>query len=237
MKRIVTLVCVVMSVMALQAKDYLGFQIGFAQSVTRLNAPVLEKKTELNPTMYNGMKIGLLYDGTIIKGFGVTMGVNYTFGVSATDWTSKNPTVSLYPKVRSRGQYHQIEIPVEWQYKFEIAQRTWLILYTGPTIQCGLSFNNNKWCLDEEEQDPYIARKENLYSKEDMNDFALKRLNVTWGVGAGFQYERYFLRGGYDFGMINPYKAQKFDNVDISTRGRFDQWQVKIGMYFWESKK
>ena len=223
--------------MALQAKDYLGFQIGFAQSVTRLNAPVLEKKTELNPTMYNGMKIGLLYDGTIIKGFGVTMGMNYTFGVSATDWTSKNPTVSLYPKVRSRGQYHQIEIPVEWQYKFEIAQRTWLILYTGPTIQCGLSFNNNKWCLDEEEQDPYIARKENLYSKEDMNDYALKRLNVTWGVGAGFQYERYFLRGGYDFGMINPYKAQKFDNVDISTRGRFDQWQVKIGMYFWESKK
>ena len=44
MKRIVTLVCVVMSVMALHAKDYLGFQIGFAQSVTRLNAPDLEKK-------------------------------------------------------------------------------------------------------------------------------------------------------------------------------------------------
>lgn len=236
MKRIVTLVCVVMSVMALHAKDYLGFQIGFAQSVTRLNAPVLEKKTELNPTMYNGMEIGILYDGTIIKGFGVTMGVNYTFGVSATDWTSKNPTISQYPKVRSRGQYHQIEIPVEWQYKFEIAQRTWLILYTGPTIQCGLSFND-KWYYDDGVQDPHITHKENLYSKEDMNDYALKRLNVTWGVGAGFQYERYFLRGGYDFGMINPYKAQKFDNVDISTRGRFDQWQVKIGMYFWESKK
>ena len=67
--------------------------------------------------------------------------------------------------------------------------------------------------------------------------FALKRLNVTWGVGAGLQYERYFLRGGYDFGLINPYKEATFhvsDDYNPYTRGRFDQWQIKIGMYLWE---
>mgnify|MGYP003456251769 FL=1 len=60
---------------------------------------------------------------------------------------------------------------------------------------------------------------------------ALSRLNVTWGVGAGLQYKRYFLRGGYDFGLINPYKSDMFDGFDIYTRGRFDQWQIKLGMY------
>ena len=73
-----------------------------------------------------------------------------------------------------------------------------------------------------------------------MNDYALKRINVTWGLGVGFQYDRYFLRGGYDWGLINPYKATQF-NVVVGeghprTRGRFDQWQIKLGMYFWQSK-
>ena len=126
-----------------------------------------------------------------------------------------------------------MEIPIEWQYKFEIAQKTWLILYTGPTLQCGLAFKD-KWYLRTNNESESILKEENIYSEQDMNDYTLKRLNVTWGIGAGFQYERYFLRGGYDFGLINPYKAHSFDNQDIHTRGRFDQWHIKLGIYLWE---
>ena len=61
---------------------------------------------------------------------------------------------------------------------------------------------------------------------------ALSRLNVTWGVGAGLQYKRYFLRGGYDFGLLVPYKKADFSN-ERHTRGRLDQWSIKVGMYLW----
>jgi hypothetical protein len=121
---------------------------------------------------------------------------------------------------------------VDWQYKFEIAKRTWLIIYTGPTLQCGLLLKD-KWYVNDGNNISF-THEEDIYSEEDMKDYALKRVNVTWGVGAGFQYERYFLRGGYDFGLINPYKAQTFLGKDIYTRGRFDQWQIKLGMYLWE---
>jgi len=57
-------------------------------------------------------------------------------------------------------------------------------------------------------------------------------LNITWGVGAGFQYRRYFLRGGYDFGLLNPYKYTDFES-GTHTHGRLDQWEIKIGMYLW----
>jgi hypothetical protein len=57
-------------------------------------------------------------------------------------------------------------------------------------------------------------------------------LNVTWGVGAGFQYKRYFLRGGYDFGLMNPYKHSDFAN-EKHTRGRLDQWNIRLGVYLW----
>ena len=232
MKRFLICISVIMmTIVTMQAEDYLGVQIGYAQSITRLNAPTEANNSKLNPTIYNGLKVGVVYDATLIKGFGFTIGLNYTFGANATDWASKH-TTSLYPKVRSRGQYHQVEIPVDWQYKFEIAKRTWLLLYTGPTLQCGLSFKD-KWYINDGKNEAF-THQEDIYSEENMKDYTLKRVNVTWGIGAGFQYKRYFLRGGYDFGLINPYKAQSFTGKDIYTRGRFDQWQIKLGLYLWE---
>jgi hypothetical protein len=232
MKRLLMTSVIVMTMMTLHAQDYIGVQLGYARSITRLNTP--ENGKTLSATGYNGLKVGVVYDATIVKGFGATIGLNYTFGANATDWMKRIHTQPTeYPQIRSRGQYHQLEIPVDWQYKFEIAQNTWLMLYTGPTLQCGLLFKD-KWYARSDNKSNAFTHEENLYSVEDMEDYALKRLNVTWGIGAGFQYERYFLRGGYDFGLINPYKAQSFLGEDIYTRGRFDQWQIKMGMYLWE---
>ena len=232
MKRLLMTSVIVMTMMTLHAQDYIGVQLGYARSITRLNTP--ENGKTLSATGYNDLKVGIVYDATIVKGFGATVGLNYTFGANATDWMKHIHTQPTeFPQIRSRGQYHQLEIPVDWQYKFEIAQNTWLMLYTGPTLQCGLLFKD-KWYARSDNKSNAFTHEENLYSVEDMEDYALKRLNVTWGIGAGFQYERYFLRGGYDFGLINPYKAQSFLGEDIYTRGRFDQWQIKLGMYLWE---
>ena len=227
--------CVItMAVMTVMAEDYLGVQVGYARSITRLNT-VASGRT-LDPTGYDGLKVGLVYDATIIKGFGVSIGLNYTFGANSTPWVKKGSSqLTDYPQVSSNGLYHQLEIPVDWQYKFEIAKRTWLMLYTGPTLQCGLSFTKKNYINNGKDVQQDVANPtDDIYSEEDMKDNTLKRLNVTWGIGAGFQYERYFLRGGYDFGLINPYKSQLFAGKDIDTRGRFDQWQIKLGMYLWE---
>ena len=127
-----------------------------------------------------------------------------------------------------------MEIPIDWQYKFEIAKRTWIILYTGPTLQCGLDLTSKLYKTNNGKE--ITLEKDNSFYSEDMKDKELKRINVTWGLGAGFQYDRYFLRGGYDFGLINPYKERSFVGHDAYTRGRFDQWQIKVGVYLWQSK-
>ena len=231
MKRLTLILFICAATTMVSAQDYFGVQLGFAQPIARLNTPTT--KTSLFPTSYNGFKVGLVYDATIVKGFGVSMGLNYTFGNHTSAW--KQIGKLPYPQERSTGQYHQLEIPIDWQYKFEIAKRTWIILYTGPTLQCGLSLTSNKF-----ETDNYGKIKDDVISSdfyliEDKNK-ALKRINVTWGLGAGFQYDRYFLRGGYDFGLINPYKERSFVGHDAYTRGRFDQWQIKVGVYLWQSK-
>ena len=234
MKRIVMLCIIVASAAMAYSQSYVGVNVGYAQPITRLNLPVMGKESVLNPTTYNGMKVGVVYDVTLIKGLGVSMGLNYTMGGNATEWKSKSSSIK-YPQERSHGWYHQLEIPVDWQYKFQIAKDTWLTLYTGPTLQCGLSLQKKNYVNDGKTVEMNAKNPtDNLYDADDTGVFALKRLNVTWGVGAGFQYERYFLRGGYDFGIINPYKVDSFTGQDIYTRGRFDQWQIKLGMYLWQ---
>lgn len=236
MKRLALILLICAATTMASAQDYFGVQLGFAQPIARLNTPTT--KTSLFPTSYNGFKVGLVYDATIVKGFGVSMGLNYTFGNHTSAW--KQIGKLPYPQERSTGQYHQLEIPIDWQYKFEIAKRTWIILYTGPTLQCGLSLTSNKFETDNYGKIKDDVKSSDFYLIEDKN-MALKRINVTWGLGAGFQYDRYFLRGGYDFGLINPYKASQFDYTDTNgghprTRGRFDQWQIKVGIYLWQSK-
>lgn len=235
MKRLTLILFICAATTMASAQDYFGVQLGFAQPIARLNTPTT--KTSLLPTSYNGFKVGLVYDATIVKGFGVSMALNYTFGNHTSAW--KQVGKLPYPQERSTGQYHQLEIPIDWQYKFEIAKRTWIILYTGPTLQCGLDLTSKLYKTNNGKE--IILEKDNSFYSEDMKDKELKRINVTWGLGAGFQYDRYFLRGGYDFGLINPYKASQFDYTDTNgghprTRGRFDQWQIKVGIYLWQSK-
>ena len=253
MKRLLLLTALISSVLAAWAGDYdqaIALQVGYANPVYRLNQPVEQNdnKSTLVATQLRGAKIGLAYDASIWRGFGFMLGLNYTFAGHISSWTDFDYDLSgkkISPDMphpyqqRFKFQYHQLELFVDWQYKFEIARNTWLILYTGPTIQVVAQYKQTHLLRVKATQEILDDRTEIVayldYAEQDAHD--LKRLNVTWGVGAGFQYDRYFIRGGYDFGLINPYKLSNFNQVglaDRNTRGRLDQWQIKLGVYLWQ---
>lgn len=240
--------CLVSGVMAVdRPKQGFGLQIGWAQPIIRLNSPNLNYPSDslANTVKLKGFKFGLVYDASYIAGFGSSISLNYTFGLHYSKWNSLYEN-NVYPRTRTTIMYHQLELAVDWQYKFEIAKETYLILYTGPTLQCGLVFNMRKDMQDEDRTtgeiktieefdwiDAYnVGKVDEKTTEKYKEDNALNRLNITWGVGAGFQYKRYFLRGGYDFGLVNPYKHSDFVN-GRHTRGRYDQWSIKLGVYLW----
>ena len=239
-KVVVTLLTAILTISAWAVdlpKQGFGLHIGYAQPTLRLNDPtnVLIKDSLSKNIRMTGFKVGLVYDASYIAGFGSSIGINYTFGVYNGGWESRNPRFGDYPKDRTLITYNELEVFVDWQYKFEIAKETYLILYTGPTIQCGLTLD---WRRDTKSEDYKTGDISVVYGdqfsayKTESNDDAFNRFNVTWGVGAGFQYKRYFLRGGYDFGLIVPFKNKDFVKGHHA-RGRLDQWSIKIGMYLW----
>ncbi len=229
-----------------------GFNIGFTRDLLLERKGDNESKKFPYRTALNGFKVGVVYDATIVKGFGVSMALNYTIaGAKDRDWRKeKNNQLGAYPQIKDSYLFQSIELPIDWQYKFEIAKETYLILYTGPTVQYNFSFTQTQ----HKQQTPTsgeTTKVSNHYSasttpntNENSNPFGdadndgkqdYHEWNITWGVGAGFQYQRYFLRGGYDFGIFNPYKDRFIDNgVNKYNKGRLDQWNIKIGMYLWE---
>lgn len=243
MKKILVTLCMCVAVataaFAQSLPQGLGIQIGFAEPIVRLNSPDpnMPKDSLVNKTIMNGMKVGLVYDAAIVKGFGATVGINYTFAAGYTNWTTPNVMQQL-TKVRTKTTYNQVELFVDWQYKFEIAKETYIILYTGPSIQCAVEMSKRVFVKNEGTGEVSNNGKVSCFDYTDSemaHDY--QRMNVTWGVGAGFQYERYFLRGGYDFGLMNPYKVGNYnemgDSLDRRTRGRLDQWNIRLGIYLW----
>lgn len=220
-------------------KQGFGLQIGYAQPTLRLNSPSTSypKDSLVSITQLHGLKLGVVYDGSFAKGFGTSVGINYTFATKQNNWSSVS-SFTRFPESRSQMMYHQIEVFADWQYKFEIAKETYVMLFTGPTIQYGIAFTQKNEQRLDESGSISLTENVNRYGKDSPNT-DLRQFNVTWGVGAGFQYQRYFLRGGYDFGLINPYANAQFVNpltgatIDRNTRGRFDQWEIKIGAYLW----
>ena len=247
MKKIFVIVCIcaaaATAAMAQSLPQGLGIQIGFAEPIMRLNSsdPNMPKDSLVNKTIMNGMKVGLVYDGAIIKGFGATVGINYTFAAGSTNWSKKSPSQPAeYPQYKEKIFYNQLELFVDWQYKFEIAKETYIILYTGPSIQCAVEMSKRVFEKENPTGDVTNTGKVSCFDYTDSemaHDY--QRMNVTWGVGAGFQYERYFLRGGYDFGLMNPYKLGNFNemgySLDRRTRGRLDQWNIRLGIYLWNN--
>ncbi len=225
-----------------------GLQIGFAEPIYRLNSPasIEQNASNLNKTVMNGFKAGFVYDGIIIGGFGASIGINYTFAAGRSGWNDygflPNGAPMLLPQIEysTKYVYNQGEIFTDWQYKFEIARQTFLILYTGPTIQYGVYKADDLFRYKADGKEAEMEKVNPSYQNQ--QEQYLRQLNVTWGVGAGFQYRQFFLRGGYDFGIINPYRKNTFSaldgtlyvNDDRWTRGRLDQWQIKIGMYLFQ---
>ena len=225
----------VTALFAQEGTTNLGFNIGFAEPVMYYRPSIATTKKTRQAT--DGVKVGVIYETNIIKGFGVSSSLNYTHSTHIGPWTVDKNSAAI--RTKEDHNFHQLEIPVDWQYRFLIAKQTYVSLYTGPTLQIGLAntFRYRTKVGDEITKD----EKVDVYKIDEDHDGKpdYNRVNVTWGVGASFQYKQYFIRGGYDFGIMNVYRdgfddRPSYNGGQWNRDGRLDQWQIKLGIYFWQ---
>jgi len=268
-----------MAAMAGEINHSIGIQLGWDREIYRLNAPTVsgQKVTDLNKTPLSGGRLGLVYELADESGAGLFTSFTYAY----TWYRSKYEKIDYYydgktvkPVKGYSGnleyqtylQSHRLDLALQPQYKFEIAGGTYLIFYTGPTFQFIAKLEAQDNFRYNDEKDPnvryYFEDKLN-YNSEVMAQY-YKRWNLTWGLGAAFQYDIFYLRGGYDFGLVNPYSVTTFGDIKVdigdgnkysiftiksddaksevqpdnrNTKGRLDCWNVTFGVYFWQKDK
>jgi len=272
MKRNIVLLMIVATAMCTQASDVeqnVGLQFGFDRHLYRMNAPSAsgKDKSELSKQPLNGGKLGFVYDATFYKGLGIFLGFNYSYTMHSSPWVtipySEKGSKAQFNCIdyRYKAEEHMLDWNFLMQYKFEIAGSTYLGLFTGPSIQYIAQYKSRDYFRNSDgtpiEEGVFI--KEYSVNSEAISPY-YRNFNISWGIGAMFQFDCYFLRGGYDFGLINPYKITTFGEVTVEndkgvpypifektdgsyepddrlTRGRLDSWFITLGVFIWQSDK
>ena len=98
----------------------------------------------------------------------------------------------------------QLTIPVRAYYNITLWKELSMFFFTGPQLQIGLT--NYDWIKNNmsatttqwvESQGIKTNNHDRYIDKE------LHRTNIQFGIGGGFEWDRYRLQAGYDFGLNN----------------------------------
>ncbi|MGL5318780.1 MAG: porin family protein [Bacteroidales bacterium] len=173
-------------------------------------------------------------DGSQFKpGFRVGLGMEYQF----SDMFSIQPSFVFSQKgakasgtINSSSDYFKaelsvnqlyLEIPVNTQLRFEIGNNLNLIMATGPyfgygvggktTIKAAASLGN------------YTGEDEEKIDTFSENGLGLKRFDIGWGLGLGFEFERFIFMVDSQFGFkdIEAYSMLRNMNLGVTMGYKF----------------
>ena len=167
--------------------------------------------TGISSTFFNGIQVGGTAEFDLKNQFSLLTGVLYNFVYS--DKIQKYPNLNQVTYV-SFG--HFLNIPLHVTYTYPFSKSLKAFGYAGPNINIGLYQTVNTTS-----DVSYIPSKfSDLYK-----DAVLNRLNFQLGIGAGVQWKKYQLKGGYDFGI---------NNINRLSTGNMNQngWSVTLGINF-----
>jgi hypothetical protein len=137
-------------------------------------------------TYFNGVKVGLTAQYPLKNNLSLLTGALYNLVYS--DKLQKNPT-----SVNYLTYGHFINVPVQIAYTYPFSNQLKIFGYGGPTLNIGLSQIQGTISSVTSISSAYT----NLYNSN------LNRLDLQVGIGAGIQWKKYQLKGGYDYGVLN----------------------------------
>jgi len=253
MKRLLLISSIVVSTLFVNAevKQQFGIQVGTEGNLVRQNS-LSDTAVSLVHNL-NGPSIGLAYEVDMYKGLSLYMAANYSF---STQVKKTDPGMLNNYQTGTLTKYHAIGIPIQLQYRFLLAQNTWISVFAGSLFQVGLSMqqiqttenpinglptykvNNGRYQYLYDYYKISDVSELNIFSDAD-NDHRHdhNRFNTMLGIGLEFQFYQFYVRGGYNWGLSNLYYDRTFTNLSDNSkewmrRQRQDEWSVHIGWYF-----
>lgn len=195
----------------------------------------LNKQAGGSDNNFNLNGVGLNY----IHGFSISgtlpmfieTGLNLNFGFGSES-SEKYEVSDEWVQAKENRQFIDLQVPVNFAYRFNITDGVYVSPYIGLNFKVNLigRFKDKvETSLSYSELKDYGINPNSLegdwlsvFSKDDMgsNDATWNRFQMGWHIGAGLQYERFYigLQYGTDFIPAFKYKKAKINtgNLKIS---------------------
>ena len=162
----------------------------------------LQSGKQTSATYFDGFQAGVVTSFDIREYFTGEIGTLYSYLYSNK--------LQLYPhedSVTYTTSIHSINIPVHVTFTYPFIKKVNFFLYAGPTFNIGLSQPQTIVAKLTDNLSLMTKIPQGTTHKELYKDNMLHRFNLQFGAGGGFQWKKYQLKSGYDFGLINLKKS------------------------------
>jgi len=200
----------------------------------------LNHRTQDTSALYlHGVRLGATVDFLLPYHFSIQTGAlaTLTFGKNTQKWPSGFIDENGYNDYENTQKNFlqndilqlQLTIPVRAYYNITLWRKLRMFFFAGPQLQIGLtnyykvqknlSITANQWLEKNEiktsDYDRYIEKQ-------------LYRTNIQFGLGGGFEWDRYRLQAGYDFGLNNILRANASLNHKMNEWGWMCTFSYKL---------
>ena len=176
------------------------------------------------PEIYlHGIRLGATFDFHLPLHFTLQTGVLYSmlYGQDEEHWRSMTAPSTQAEYITHHVLAHNLTMPIRVYYTIPLWRELNLLFFTGPQLHIGLAQNDYMKTNLSDDVKTWLDAQGIHTSQYDRMADELVRANIQWGVGAGLEWERYRLQGGYDFGLNNMVKHKKNANQYMSEWGWF----------------
>ena len=179
----------------------------------------------------HSMRLGATVDFNLPYRFSIQTGAlaTLTYGVNKQHWASLTQESAQIEVLNHHIVQLQLTIPARAYYNIKLWKKLNMFFYAGPQLQLGLT---NYDIIDNQTSalcTQYIESLNQLTIDHDRYvNKELYRVNVQFGLGGGFEWDRYRLQAGYDFGLNNLLKTPIVPEEKIYEWG----WMVAFSYKF-----
>lgn len=198
-------------------------EVGYVQNQQRT-------KNKTYPDMYlHGARVGATFTFLLPQHFSMETGLLYSVAANKNDQHyAMAETTDMKQFVSNTIVEHNLVVPVRAFYVIPLWKQLNLFFYAGPQLQIGLAQTDK---VKPNLSDQALIEYEKLgVPLTDYDKYAseLVRANIQMGLGGGFEWDKYRLQAGYDFGLNNMVRTKLISNQHMWEWGWYVSFLYKL---------
>lgn len=181
-----------------------------------------DQRQDTSSLFFHGMRLGATVDFNLPYHFSLQTGLlaSLSYAKNNQHWALADEESAQINFVEHNLIQLQLIVPVRAYYNITLWKQWRMFFYAGPQLQLGLmSYDVLRSQMSESTTQWYEQQGLPLNNHDRYAEKQLYRTNIQFGLGGGFEWDRYRLQAGYDFGLNNVDRQRLLPDTKLNTWG------------------